>query len=136
MSDTKEYILRNGELVEFIPIEKICQMILEHFNILKENNYALAEKNAKLKDEHYKNSELAKLKEAYDELIEDYHRGFGITEDESLDIKKWIRTHDKSHRGSYGVSGGKYIYEFVPTSIGTIGHVRCSCGESFCFRDL
>ena len=32
--------------------------------------------------------------------------------------------------------GGKYIYKFVPTSIGTIGKVVCSCGEEFTFQDL
>ena len=35
-----------------------------------------------------------------------------------------------------GCCGGRYTYQFVPTSIGTVGEVICSCGEKFTFQDL
>lgn len=32
--------------------------------------------------------------------------------------------------------GGKFTYTFIPTSIGVIGEVTCSCGESMTFSNL
>ena len=29
-----------------------------------------------------------------------------------------------------------YKYTFIPTGIGTIGEIQCSCGETFTFQDL
>ena len=41
---------------------------------------------------------------------------------------------DRLRRG--GTIGGSYHYEFIPTSIGTIGKVVCNCGEEFVFCDF
>lgn len=41
---------------------------------------------------------------------------------------------DKVKRG--GCIGGTYTYEFVPTGIGTVGTVKCSCGAAFKFQDI
>ena len=35
-----------------------------------------------------------------------------------------------------GCIGGRYSYEFVSTSIGVIGIVKCNCGAKFTFQDL
>lgn len=60
-------------------------------------------------------------------------------------IKEWQLKHDAEKHGlktmeqrlrAGGCCGGRYTYQFVPTSIGTIGEVICSCGEKFTFQDL
>lgn len=53
-------------------------------------------------------------------------------------INKWREKHEaERHSGnSYaGAIGGRYTYEFTPTSIGTFGRVCCSCGEYFDYDD-
>lgn len=36
----------------------------------------------------------------------------------------------------HGCIGGNYSYIFIPTSIGIIGEIQCSCGEKFTFCEL
>jgi len=103
----------------------------------------LREENARLKDEKYKDIELAKLKEQLDKTRKAANLGFPITEEENEAIKKWTDEHirskhwDKTHNmsKSFGAIGGNFTYEFVPTSIGTIGTIRCSCGKYFTFQE-
>lgn len=64
---------------------------------------------------------------------------FEITEDEQKNIIKWQNKHiKKKHKGNtyFGAIGGNWSYEFIPTSIGDIGTVKCDCGEKFTFREL
>ena len=99
----------------------------------------LREENKKLKDEAYKDNELIKMKTKYEKMKEDYYRGFPISQAEDNAIENWINEHinTKHNRNSYaGVIGGRFTYEFTPTSIGTIGTVKCSCGESFIFQNI
>ena len=36
-----------------------------------------------------------------------------------------------------GAIGGRYTFEFIPCTIGTIGTIKCGdCGEKFTFREL
>jgi hypothetical protein len=61
------------------------------------------------------------------------------TEKETKAISEWINKHiEEKHGGnSYaGAIGGRFSYNFTPTSIGEIGVIKCSCGDSFCFREL
>ena len=65
--------------------------------------------------------------------------GFGITNEEWEAIHKWQGEHIKEvHNGnSYsGAIGGRWTYEFIPTSLGDIGTVKCSCGAEYTFREL
>lgn len=71
--------------------------------------------------------------------------GFPISENEHESIQAWIKNHDEEKHGAdykngkyrnSGAIGGAYTYEFTPTSIGTFGRVRCSCGRCFDFREL
>ena len=105
----------------------------------------LQTENAKIKSEKYKDEELAEMKRELDEAREALRRGFELRESECKAIEGWKREHEEKEHGAktveqrirlQGVSGGRYSYEFVPTGIGTIGKVRCSCGAEFCFRDL
>lgn len=119
--------------------------------IKKENNHKdavisyLEEENKKLKDEAYKDEELQSMKEQLEKMKKDYWRGFPISEEEDKSIKEWQKKHETEVHGlitemqkmkSYGVSGGRYSYHFVPTALGTSGVVRCSCGAEFKFQEI
>lgn len=91
--------------------------------------------------EYNKDEEIQKLQEKIKELNHELSGGSGffISKDEREEINKWIAEHVKEkHNGSHyaGAIGGRYSYRFVPTSIGDIGEIICSCGEKYCFREL
>lgn len=101
--------------------------------------------NRELYDEHYKDNELKQMLDEVNKMKDDYYRGFPISEEEDKNIKEWIDNHERDVHGCYtledkinrgGCCGGTYTYEFVPTSIGTIGTVKCSCGAKYTFQDM
>lgn len=99
----------------------------------------LEEENKQLKDEHYKDAELAECKDTIDILRKLLDYSFSIPEEEYEAIKKWQEQHEiDKHNGvmAHGVCGGRYTYCFTPTSIGTVGTVKCSCGEEFTFSEI
>ena len=105
----------------------------------------LQNQNKKLKEEHYKDTELQKMKEELERVRADMYRGFPISAEEERRIKEWQDKHDAEVHGlktlkervrAGGCIGGRYSYEFVSTSIGVIGIVKCNCGAKFTFQDL
>lgn len=105
----------------------------------------LQNQNKKLKEEHYKDTELQKMKEELERVRADMYRGFPISAEEEKRIKEWQDKHDADVHGlktlkervrAGGCIGGRYSYEFVSTSIGVIGIVKCNCGAKFTFQDL
>ena len=105
----------------------------------------LQNQNKKLKEEHYKDTELQKMKEELERVRADMYRGFPISAEEEKRIKEWQDKHDAEVHGlktlkervrAGGCIGGRYSYEFVRTSIGVIGIVKCNCGAKFTFQDL
>lgn len=109
---------------------------LDHY---KQNLEDAQKQVRKLREEYDKEEEVAKLKKHIELLEEENRNGFPIAKEEHDKIREWQQEHVKEkHEGnSYaGAIGGNYTYEFIPTSIGTIGTVKCSCGEEFCFRKL
>ena len=101
-----------------------------------EKNEKLQAENERLRGEHYKDEELARIKTE----LEDVRQAFKITENERRKIKDWKMKHENEKHGGYparsGAIGGRYEYVFIPTSIGTAGVIRCCCGEEFAFREL
>ncbi len=105
----------------------------------------LEKENEDLKNNAYKDKELAAMRDELNKMKSEYYRGFPISEDEENKINEWIETHEREVHGiktyadklaSHRCCGGSYTYEFVPTSIGTIGTVRCNCGAEFTFKDM
>jgi len=89
----------------------------------------LREENKQLRDEHFKDKELKKMKEKLKEAEADCSRGFPISIDELRLITEWYARHiQNKHNGSSycGTIGGGYTYTFAPTSIGIIGTCYCS----------
>lgn len=65
-------------------------------------------------------------------------RSFTIEPEDVKRIDEWKARHEaEKHNGSdyAGAIGGRYTYEFTPTSIGTFGRIRCSCGDYFNYDD-
>ena len=59
--------------------------------------------------------------------------------DNNDELKIYSEKHVKEkHNGDAyaGAIGGKYKYIFVPTSIGTVGSIKCSCGGDILFSEL
>lgn len=105
----------------------------------------LEKQNEELRDEKYKDNELSRMESELKTMKEDYYRGFPISEEEQKSIREWMDKHDEEvhHARTLGdklklggCCGGRYTYEFTPTSIGTIGTVKCSCGAKFTFQDM
>lgn len=105
----------------------------------------LEAENKKLKDKAWKDKKLQEMKEQLDQMRADYYRGFPISEQDMASINRWKKKHDAEAHGlttdtlrvkAGGVSGGRYSYHFVPTSLGTSGIVRCSCGAEFEFQEI
>ena len=85
---------------------------------------------------------LTEIKELKKRLREESYKnlnGFPITEEEVKVIEEWQKKHEEEvHNGSSyaGAIGGRYSYSFTPTSIGTFGVVKCSCGAEFEFQKI
>lgn len=115
-------------------IRSVLQEVYDHFRSVNNRNEYLEEEIKKLKSEKYKDEELTKMKEQYDRMMEDYYRGFPISKKEQQKIGEWI---DKLPKSNEGAIGGRFRYEFVPTSIGTIGTIIDTfTGEKLTFQDL
>lgn len=95
-----------------------------------------------LKSEHYKDDELKKMSEELVDARADLNRGFGISEKEQAAIDKWVKQHEADYHSNTdgfprgGAIGGCYDYIFTPTSIGTVGIIKCDCGQHFTFQNL
>lgn len=123
-------------------LNEAFQTIQDNIERLKRDNQMLREENNKLHDEIYKDNELNKMKTELDNLKKEYYRGFPISEDEQKQIIEWRKKHEAEVHNCYtlddrlrrgGTVGGGYTYEFIPTSIGIVGIIKCSCGAKFTF---
>ena len=99
----------------------------------------LKEENKELKDEHYKDETIQKLEKEKRELQDQLYRTFSISKSENEAITEWKNQHWTNQHNApdlttrlrkQGAIGGSFTYEFVPTSIGTVGTIVCSaCRE-------
>ena len=118
-------------------IDDICDQIISKFKHEEERIKYLTEENKRLKDEHYKDNELAKLKAEIVELEDKCMAGFSIPEEETTKITGWKIQHEQAHpMCKTAAGGGRYSYIFTPTSLGIIGEIKCMCGAVFTFREL
>lgn len=123
-------------------IESVCKDFTEGIvsivQRVKAENERLKKENQELKEEHYKDNEIQRLLKENQSLKEESRRGFKLSEEEEEMIKEWCEDHVKfNHRGKRsGAIGGRFTYNFTPTSIGTCGDITCSCGTTYRFRDI
>ncbi len=61
---------------------------------------------------------------------------FGFSEEELAEASKWTEKHYKESKHSGGAAGGNFSYIIIPTGLGIIKEVKCSCGASHTIQDL
>lgn len=121
----------NVETLNVLTTEDLCKAIKDTLDHAEEKINRTREDNKKLRDEHYKDNLVSELQCALDEAEKAMYHGFPISEKNWEDIHAWKSKHDSIHHNSEmghrytGAIGGSFIFEFCPTSIGTIG--KCVC---------
>lgn len=132
----------NGKFTEYPSSEEEFDKWLNEIKIAFEMKNKciqhLENENKTLRDEKWKDNELQDMKKTYEAMRDDYYRGFPISKKEKDAIYKWQENHLINQHGlntpvkralSGGVIGGNFKYQFIPTSIGTMG--TCICGSCF-----
>lgn len=116
---------------------EIIKSLQSWYDVLNENLEKLKAENKYLRDQHYKDSELAKMdkkvKEAEaraEKARKEANYGFSLSKEEIKSALDWQSRHDKEEHsnplGYHGAIGGQYSFTFTPTSIGTTGICFCS----------
>ena len=126
--------LKEGSIWILQDIKKVFQELYDHYCSVVNTNEYLQKENERLKSESYKDEELSKMKEKYEKMKKAYFLGFPISEEEDKKIKEWIEKRPEFNEGAIG---GRYTYQFTPTSIGVIGTIIDGMtGEKFTFQEL
>lgn len=136
---TKDELARLFKPVKQYKTDKLIEILTELADYVSEAEKERADAVQKVKDFN-KDEEIVKLKKQLEEKREKAKNTFVFTVDADRveKIRKWKAQHEKEkHNGSSyaGAIGGRYTYEFTPTSIGEFGRIRCSCGDHFDFDD-
>ena len=115
-------------------IENDLQRLYDHFRKADTQNQYLRAEIEKVRAEKYASEEMTKMKERYEEMRDDYFRGFPISKEEEKKIHEWM---DSLPEAGSGAIGGRFTYKFTPTSIGVIGTVVDGItGKEFTFQEL
>ena len=122
-----------------ITIEQACKLIADRINEAEEEKEK-AQARVREYEEHINaDTRVRQLQEKLSKLQEESRRGFRIYAEESTAIGEWQNQHDLNiHKlntldaklRAGGAIGGRYHYEFHPTSIGT----ACLCVCDKCQR--
>jgi len=131
--------LKEGTIWIMEDIKETLQQVYDHYrNVCNQNDY-LRKEIEKVKSEKYTDRELAKMKEEYERMKKEYYLGFPISEKEDKKIREWINKQTEGQdfkTATGGAIGGRFHYEFIPTSIGTIGTVIDGLtGEKITFQE-
>lgn len=118
-----------------ISLQECFEMIANRINEAEEEKQKAKEKVDQYENEINADSRVQELSSRLEEAYKDLRRGFQITESEAKAISEWKEKHDIEQHGlntlnkklrAGGAIGGRYSYEFHPTSIGVSGHCVCN----------
>ena len=134
----------DGKYMKVETVDNCMKMLRYRFDDQKKTIDNLRNQIKELTDSQYKDKKLQEMKAELEKMQREYNRGFPITDDEWKAIETWKEKHDREVHGLTecnerigGAIGGRYTFEFIPTTIGIIGTIKCgSCGEKFTFREL
>lgn len=112
--------------------EKGIETIRNEYERQAAENNRLREELETLRDEKWRDEELERLTAERDALRSNCRDGFSLSRGEREKVSAWQEEHlNKYHPDRYfGAIGGNFTYEFIPTSIGTIGTCICSSGRN------
>ena len=136
--DGKYMTYRDGKRIEVGTIDEVCDQIKEMVESAREARDKAIEKANALSDEKWKDETLREMRDKLQETQADARRGFPISREEQAAIREWQKQHTENKHNAYslsqklaleGVSGGRWEYRFVPTSIGISG--ICLCGSCY-----
>ena len=114
--------------------EEAITEITDIIHGLMKQNDALKQENEQLKSEHYKDEEIARLKEQIQLQQEAMTYGFPITKERYEKIVELCKKHEWEKHGRKG--NGYFNYCFAETEIGTFGWAKCcDCGEEIKFLE-
>ena len=119
-----------------ITFEQACIIIANHINEVEEEKEKMRARVREYEENINADTRVIELKEQLTQAREEMYNGFRISNAEREAISKWKDKHDIKVHGlntsekklaAGGAIGGRYHYEFYPTSIGTAG--VCVCGR-------
>ena len=107
----------------------------------EENKRELEEYRAQTRNDTIikeKNEQIVKLEEKLHEYeTKEWDMvDFGFSEEELKEARAWTEEHYKTSRHHGGAAGGNFSYIIIPTGLGIIKEVKCSCGASHTIQDL
>ena len=124
------------DTADSITFVEACQIIADRINEAEEDREKALAKVKEYEENINADTRVQQLQEELSKLQAESRRGFRIYENESTAIEEWQNQHDlKIHKlntleaklRAGGAIGGRYHYEFYPTSIGTA--CLCVCGK-------
>ena len=89
--------------------------------IIKEKNEQIAKLEAKLHEYEMKEWDIVE---------------FGFSEEELKEAGTWVEKYYKTSGHHGGAADGNFSYIIIPTGLGIIKEVKCSCGASHTIQDL
>lgn len=126
----------DNSLVNYV-IDSDAKIVYKSLDVIRQKYYentkrikVLEEENARLKSDHYKDEELARLNNEIDELKDTIRNSFVIEKCIRPIIDNWKIEHRKTCKHTY------FKYIFYPTELGCMGKIQCECGEGYTYRDI
>lgn len=125
-------------------LQESFEMIANCINEAEKEKQKAKEEVERYENEINADSRVQELSSRLEEAYKDLRRGFQITESEEKAISEWKEKHDVEQHGldtlnkklhAGGAIGGRYHYEFHPTSIGTAGDCVCSSCQNKAFQE-
>ena len=118
-----------------ITFEQACIIIANHINEVEEEKEKMRAKVREYEENINADTRIMELKAQLARCHASMEHGFRVEPEEHEAIQKWKDNHDrKVHKldtldkklAAGGAIGGRYTYEFFPTSIGTAGICICN----------
>ena len=128
----------NNDVVKVDTFDNAMNTIKLRYQKLQDRIEHLSQENKELKSGVFATNYVQEALANVEKIRNEYRLGFPMTEEEVQKAEKWMKEHDESvHKDkSSGAIGGRYTYEFTPTSIGVFCGLRCSCGASVTLTDF
>lgn len=131
-TDSTTYLKTDKGMLEIPSIDQLCKALYEKFKRQEELITHYKTEYEKSKEKTFRDTLITDLNKELTEKNDLLANGFGITNEEDIKIKEWIKTHKHDKK----LHSKDCSYTFFPTPLGSVGVVTCACGQSYQFREL
>ena len=131
------YVIENDKVLNIPSNEEFLKTLRRKLDdYAKEVEYYKKKYNESL-EETFTNTKIQECKEQLEEAKQMLSYGFGIDKETHEKIMNWHKSHSKN-TGAMRKNSALHslTYEFIPTELGVVGTVKCSCGKTYKFSDL